>query len=158
MSIGAVATLYDASCIASISSNLTAVVAETLYSIRSDALPMMSWKTDPTDDVSQMLEQVLAPYVTGHHFFVNDTTPRFDLDTPNGMCGTMSASKVASSEPPATAQEDSIPWLFLKALQGQDYGEVYRLETVGGSAPPSCEEAGSASFQVRYAAQYFFYA
>ncbi|KAF2728573.1 hypothetical protein EJ04DRAFT_414596, partial [Polyplosphaeria fusca] len=90
----------------------------------------------------------------GAHFFVDNTTPDFDII---GL-GNTQAKKVESMAAP---QATNVPWL---KLQAQEQGtnspvkQIFRLETQGGVAPADCsgQEAG-AVVTVVYEAQYWVY-
>lgn len=105
--------------------------------------------------------------LSGHHYFSDSTTPTFDLVTSNGDFGVTYSKKKSASVAPAPVGKSSIigygnvPWLQLQAvvLSGSEgvVQEVYRLNTAGGTPPPTC--AGQqAQFVVQYAAEYWFYA
>jgi hypothetical protein len=80
--------------------------------------------------------------------------------------GTIPAAKLNATPAPPTASKGqggvgngAVPWLKLVAVAGATGGlqEVYRLNTAGGAAPATC--AGQASsFEIQYAAEYWFYA
>ena len=100
----------------------------------------------------------------GEHFFepVNGAqTPSFSLSSYSKF---LSAKKVGDVKAESNAYKGetglgAVDWLYL-----QDNGDgltsglsaVYRVETAGGVAPPSCSTSGSAMY-VPYAAQYWFY-
>ncbi|MCJ1360245.1 MAG: hypothetical protein MMC33_010248 [Icmadophila ericetorum] len=143
-SIGAKATLYNASCIA-------ASYPTVLSSLPSAALQV------PSGDIPDSL------LVSGHHYFSNATTPTFDL----GSFGFSHFKKVgtenatAGSNPGVAGQAyGAVAWLKLEhETQGAvgDLMEVYRLNTAGGSPPPTC--AGMpAAFEIQYSAEYWFWA
>jgi peptidoglycan hydrolase-like protein with peptidoglycan-binding domain len=126
-SIGAVAQLFNASC--ALSSDPTAGTAS-LGSIEESAS-------------------------IGAHFFLDNTTPDFDII---GLGNTV-AKKV--DDVPAPDAANDIKWLRLEAKEGStsDVKMVYRLNTVGGLAPSTC--AGMTAGQVvtvDYEAQYWIYA
>jgi hypothetical protein len=128
-SIGAVAQLFNASC--ALSSNPTVGTAA-LGSIQETAS-------------------------IGAHFFVDNTTPDFDIFS----LGNTVAKKV--DDVPAPDAVKDVKWLRLQAqnVAGTTSGvkEVYRLNTVGGQPPATC--AGTTAGQVLtvdYEAQYWVYA
>ncbi|KAF2789858.1 hypothetical protein K505DRAFT_327968 [Melanomma pulvis-pyrius CBS 109.77] len=91
----------------------------------------------------------------GAHFFVDNTTPDFDIV---GL-GNTQAKKVESMAAP---QATNVPWLKLDAqAQGTTSAvkNIYRLQTVGGVAPKDCtgHKAGDV-VTVEYEAQYWIYA
>ncbi|KAI2609285.1 hypothetical protein GGR54DRAFT_651853 [Hypoxylon sp. NC1633] len=148
--VGAVATLFNASCIAS------------TYPDLLHLLPSLALNFDLTaQEGSRMGPTNLA--ISGHHFFTNTTTPFFDLDTAQNQIGEAGCAKDSQTDAPATATkgrqgEKAVPWLRLKTRVGStgNLQEVYRIETAGGSAPASCK-GQPAAFEVQYAAQYWFW-
>ncbi|RDA94703.1 hypothetical protein CP533_6711 [Ophiocordyceps camponoti-saundersi (nom. inval.)] len=144
---GAVATLFDASCVAVLFPNLL------------QRIPAMAVLLDVGGDEegqaggsSSVLEE------SGKHFFTDRSTAFFDLDTSTRDLGKAPCSKANSAEAPATAGrgrsgEKAVAWLQLRAKGGATDGikEVYRLATAGGSAPATCEGM-PASFEVPYSA------
>ncbi|KAK3685637.1 hypothetical protein B0T22DRAFT_224853 [Podospora appendiculata] len=150
---GAVATLFNASCIAS------------TYPDLANALPKVALQFNLTASESS---QKLAPSdlaISGKHFFTNLTTPFFNLDSSRSLkLGEVPCAKLAATPAPADAAkgqqgEAAVAWLKLVAREGATGGlqEVYRVETAGGSPPATCKGL-QASFTVQYAAQYWFYA
>jgi hypothetical protein len=99
--------------------------------------------------------------ILGHHFFSNATTPVFDLTRfgASSMMKTDSVDAPADSPKGVDGQEyGAVPWLRLKAIPGSqgDTKTVYRLNTAGGKAPPTC--AGmNGTITVPYAATYWLY-
>lgn len=153
---GAVATLFDASCIAATYPDLLRILPRLAlqfdlpYSAGADA-----------DDARMGPTGML---VSGRHFFTNATTPFFNLDTPRKNVGTAPCSKLNSSAAPADAPkgrqgEAAVGWLRLAANPDATGGihEVFRVGTAGGSAPATCVGM-PASFEVQYAAEYWFFA
>ena len=92
--------------------------------------------------------------VIGAHFFVDTTTPDFDVE----ILGNTELKKIGVSAAPDNGSGD-VPWLKLEAqAQGttSQIKEIYRLQTQGGSAPASCSGQGP-TIEVPYSAQYWFY-
>ncbi|KAH8161369.1 hypothetical protein CIB48_g6877 [Xylaria polymorpha] len=151
--VGAVATLFNASCVAS------------AYPDLLHALPKLALQFDLPYSAST--EERMGPtnlLVSGKHFFTNATTPFFNLDTARQQIGEAPCSKLNSTAAPADAPkgrkgEAAVPWLHLGANPDAtgNLHEVYRVETAGGSAPATCQGM-PASFQVQYAAEYWFFA
>jgi len=127
--IGAVATLFDASCDLVSAPQIT---TKQLGSIEEDAKSI------------------------GAHFFVDNTTPDFDI---LGL-GNTRAKKTEECDAPNAAAD--IKWLRLTAQADgstSSVKEIYRLNTVGGHAPTSCEgKAQGDIVTVEYQAQYWIYA
>jgi hypothetical protein len=148
VALGALATLYNASCIASTYPDLLAL------------LPNVALQFNlTTANQSTLSPSNLA--ISGHHYFTNASTPTFDLDTTSMDLGFAPCLKNNTVPAPAGApvgQDDkgfgAVPWLKLITRDGAtgDLEEIYRVNTAGGSAPATC--AGmSATFEVQYAAE-----
>jgi hypothetical protein len=153
---GAVATLFNASCVASTYPNL-------LHAIPKLALQFDVDQGVSADTLNNLISNSrLGPTnldVSGKHFFTNATTPFFNLDTNRQQIGEAPCSKSNATNAPADAPkgrqgEAAVPWLRLTTNPGATGGihEVYRVKTAGGSAPATCK-GQPASFQVQYAAE-----
>ena len=146
VAIGAVATLYNASCIAA------------SYPGYLASLPAIALQ-QPNSDSSSMLGMTES----GHHYFQDTTTPTFDL---NALSQFTFAKKLASVPAPTGSDagvndqgNGAVAWLKLEhETTGQigDIQEIYRMNTAGGSPPPTCDGVAS-SFQVQYSAEYWFW-
>lgn len=152
---GAVATLFNVSCLAADMPELLARICP----IALD-LPIPS---------SQQEHDTASPFYTGmsgHHYFTDNTTPFFDLDTGAHAYGYGAFKKGDATPAPDSAVagpygqgDGSVAWLRLDAKtegSGQAFQEVYRLNTAGGQPPKSCQGMG-AEFQVPYAAEYWLF-
>ncbi|KAL9112365.1 MAG: hypothetical protein Q9187_007779 [Circinaria calcarea] len=131
--VGAVAYLYNVSCIAAYNAAVLATLPATALTL--DSVP------------AGILQ-------SGSHYFVDGTTAAFDM-SPVGVGFTL-AKKVAAV-PSLTA--GAVPWLKLGYQTTGSVGtvhEIYRMQTVGGSAPATCAGMGS-TFQVPYASEYWFW-
>lgn len=151
MSIGALASLYNVSCIA-------ASVPTLLSRIPAIALDLPVPSSDDPDNPANL-------DLSGHHYFTNATTAFFNLDTTSHSYGTGAFKKINSTTAPTDAMkgpgdngEGAVPWLKLTAQdpKGQILQEVYRVNTAGGSPPTSCQGM-AATFEVQYAAEYWVY-
>ncbi|KAI1750109.1 hypothetical protein F4782DRAFT_262415 [Xylaria castorea] len=152
--VGAVATLFNASCVAA------------SYPDLLHALPQMALQFDlPFSATTE--EAKMGPtnlLVSGKHYFMNTTTPFFNLDTTRQQIGEAPCSKLNSSNAPADAPkgrngEAAVGWLRLGANKDAtgNLQQVYRVMTAGGSSPTTCQGM-PASFEVQYAAEYWFFA
>jgi len=149
--VGAVATLYNASCVASTYPDLLAL------------LPSVALQFNLTsNDQPSLTPSNLA--ISGHHFFTNATTPKFDLDTTAMQLGVAPCAKNNSVAAPTGAvkgQYDqgfgAVPWLKLITHGATgNLEEIYRVNTAGGNPPATC--AGMpAAFEVEYASEYWFF-
>lgn len=135
ISIGAVATLYDATAL------LTAAP------LTVSTLPALAYST----------ESSLGLPTLGHHWFSAAGVPTFDLQAADPRAF-LSAKKADSVAAPVGSMADSVPWLYLvDDGRGVSVGlkAVYRVETAGGAAEGVCQKVGVVT--VRYAAEYWFY-
>ena len=128
--VGAIATLYNVSCQASLStpslSTLPDLVAMTPISELGDIL----FAASPDAKIS------------GHHFFPDPSTPVFDLNVADERSlGVVAAKKVGTVPAPSGSGQGldgskAVPWLYLKssASDGNRGGikEIYRVRTAGG--------------------------
>ena len=138
VAIGALATLYNASCVAADASNLLEVLPEFALNI---AIP----GNFPS---------------SGNHYFTGPS-PVFNIIHPN--LGSTTAKKLSVCDAPPTATKGkgdkgfgSVPWLKLGQVSGSPaLQNIYRLNTAGGSPPPNCKGMDK-TFQVPYAAEYVF--
>jgi Protein of unknown function (DUF3455) len=140
--VGAVATLFNATCLAAPYPQLLAL------------MPGVSLKF-PVPSTSDA-QSAANYYLSGHHFFEDTTTPFFNLDTDEHSWGTVACKKINSSNAPNSTVD--VPWLKLqsKTSDGCSIEEVYRVNTAGGQPPKTCE-GQPANIQVQYAAEYWFY-
>ncbi|KAJ5613990.1 hypothetical protein N7528_007644 [Penicillium herquei] len=149
VAIGAVANLYNATCLAANEPDLLADLPTIAYKI---ALPTNEYATFPPANLELM----------GHHFFYNSTTPEFNLDTTKDkQYGIAMTNKEDSIDAPSDATQGeygAVTWLYLEAVAGTvgDYKAVYRVDTASGNCPTTCKGMPSA-FEIQYAAVYYFY-
>jgi hypothetical protein len=129
-SIGAIAQLYNASC------------------------AITSSNTNKNNNAAPLLASSSSSSPIGTHFFLDTTTPDFDITS----IGNTQAKKVQDDVAPNAASD--VKWLRLEAV-GSTSGVkmIYRLNTVGGVAPGSCVGRGLGEVvTVGYEAQYWVYA
>ena len=90
----------------------------------------------------------------GQHFFVDNTTPEFDII---GL-GNTQLSKTGADPAPNPASD--VAWLKLDAkTTNTAVRSIYRLNTKGGVAPATCAgKAAGSVIRVDYEAQYWVYA
>ncbi|GAQ10532.1 hypothetical protein ALT_7853 [Aspergillus lentulus] len=148
VAIGAVASLYNATCIAASYSDMIDMLPNIAYKLQ---LPTNSWATLPYANLNLL----------GHHFF-EDSVPIFNLDTtPQRQYGIAYTKKKADLAAPSSAVQGAngaVAWLYLTTTEGTvgDYESVYRVDTAGGSPPKTCENQQSV-ITVQYAANYYFF-
>jgi hypothetical protein len=138
--VGALATLFNATCLAAESPALL------------NMLPGIALEF-PVPDAA---DAAADAFLSGHHYFTDKTTPFFDLDTAQHSWGTAACAKANASAAPNPAED--VPWLKLtvKSADGCTLSEIYRVHTAGGVAPANC--AGQpATVLVDYAAEYWMF-
>ncbi|KAJ0341379.1 hypothetical protein COL922a_002346 [Colletotrichum nupharicola] len=148
---GAKATLFNASCVAA------------MYPDLLEKLPSVSMQFNLTDSDDQQRLGPSSLAISGHHIFPTTGVPFFQLATDGVEIGDAWCAKNSSIAAPTMAAkgqqgEGAVPWLKLLTTAGStgNLQEVYRITTVGGSAPATCQ-GQPAAFEVQYAAEYWFY-
>jgi Protein of unknown function (DUF3455) len=133
---GALADLFDVSCVAALYPDLLARIPSVAVRFNSKDLGVLS----------------IRP--TGIHYFV-ESTPYFKL----GDDEEVYAKKADDTAAPSTAAvgqkgEKAVAWLKLDVVEGGSgrSREVYRVNTAGGSPPATCEGMGK-TFEVEYATE-----
>lgn len=159
--VGAVATLFNATCIAATYPDLLAMLPRVALAFNLSASSAYQSNLVPASTGDR-----LAPgnyMISGHHYFQNSTTPFFNLDTTTWQLGEAPCAKNATVNAPTGAAvgqqgEAAVAWLRLVAREGATgrIQEVYRVETAGGSPPATCTGM-SAAFEVQYSAQYVWF-
>lgn len=152
---GALAILYDASCLVSKKPSLLHQLPNILVSVSSS--------------LTQTILQRIAgeAVVVGHHYFAPDfSTPVFDFRITTGQTQIFTgvrdqavpALTSASRGGLADQQFGAVDWLRLKAIPAKtvDYKLAYRVETAGGKAPATCR-GRPATFSIEYATEYCEY-
>lgn len=150
---GALATLFNASCVAATDPDLL------------DLLPRVALQFDLSSGGPGPAAAAGPPLppsdlaISGHHYFASATTPFFDLDAAGLRLGTAPCLKNNSmaappGAPPGRHAEPAVAWLKLLARPGATgrLQEVYRVNTAGGSPPATCAGMPPA-FEVQYSAQ-----
>lgn len=148
MAKGALATLFDTSCLAASHPQLL------------NFLPNVALEISSPQEIASHFGPAELP-VLGHHFFSTDTRAEFDIKN----TGLSSVKKESSVDAPQNAPKGisdqtngAVPWLALKSIP-ESKGKaktVYRTNTAGGNPPPTCEGRPK-DIVVQYAAQYWFY-
>lgn len=156
--IGAVANLYNASCIA-------ANYPDVLTLLPPFAL---QYNTSLDNNGKIMFTEVDR---CGHHYFNAASAPTFDLNDNNNGLGVLvadgknpetkvaaPASAIKGQAASSSALNGAVAWLKLDAASGTtgNLTEVYRVDTAGGQPPATCS-GQPASFSIEYAAQYWFF-
>ncbi|KAJ5634776.1 hypothetical protein N7528_002618 [Penicillium herquei] len=148
-SVGAAATLFDASCIAAQSMNLLHEMPAVAGSAPVGSLGFLAELLSHTTNSSNL--------ILGEHYFNAAGDPVLDLRL-SGLSDWIVATKTASVNAPqlSSTANQNVAWLQLERLSGSGIEEVYRVETYQGSAPATCSGLNK-TVVVQYAAEYWFY-
>ncbi|KAL1969129.1 hypothetical protein VTN77DRAFT_383 [Rasamsonia byssochlamydoides] len=147
---GAVATLFDASCLAAGYPALLRDLPPALMHVTHDAAVLAALT------LGQLSASRNGSLVIGEHYFRDSTTPFFDF-RPFGHPEWIAAKSEESVPAPANISIDgSVAWLKLGYKDGCGIKEVYRVVTAGGDPPSTCKGQPQ-TIQVDYAAEYWFY-
>ncbi|KAJ5721904.1 uncharacterized protein N7483_009838 [Penicillium malachiteum] len=149
VSIGAAATLFDASCVAAKSMNLLHEMPAVIGSSPLGSLAFLAELLSHTTNSSNL--------ILGEHYFNTAGVPVLDLRL-SGLSDWIVAAKTASVDAPqySSTADQNVAWLQLDRLYGSGIEEVYRVETYQGSAPATCSGLNKTVI-VQYAAEYWFY-
>jgi len=142
VSAGAVAKLYDISCLSG---------SPGFEGIQDDWFAL-------APNLQQVIQGGLDStflFASDHYFIVNGTgiSPKFASARDGGASFTIDAKVAGLHAPNAT----DVDWLQLTNVQGTFAKTVFRVDTKAGQPPASCAP-GSAPISVRYAAKYWFFA
>jgi hypothetical protein len=145
---GALATLFNASCLVATSPQLANALTRAA----------LHFEVGQSDASEQLAPSNIG--LSGVHFFTDATTALFKLDVaPALQLGELPCGKNGSVAAPVDAPrglqgEGAVAWLKLNAKPGATGGlqEVFRVETVGGSPPATCSGLPDA-FEVQYSTQ-----
>ncbi|PPQ74788.1 hypothetical protein CVT24_003727 [Panaeolus cyanescens] len=156
-SAGALANLFDISCLSSNTRVFNAIqdVAFTQFTSSSSSLSTFTPSVTGSYGYSAPLTLV------GHHFFQPTATgglaPVWDLrpflNNPDAFVVGARVGDIPS--PDGAGASENVDWLQLSGVQGGFADLVYRTQTRGGVAPASCTPGATA--QVKYTAKYWFY-
>lgn len=159
-SIGALATLYDATPLFLAATGLPA-------SLSANALAALETTLTCAADV---YDTALGLSTLGHHYFDSLARPTFDLSgaaAGNGGPAFLSAKKVADVPAPVgsatCAGRDgggAVDWLMLEDCGDGDsrgVSVVYRLDTAGGKAVGACAVGAEGTVTSDYSALYYFF-
>jgi hypothetical protein len=151
VSAGAVADLYDISCLSKVPAFFN-TVQDQAFSVWK-ALPASVKTLGPTANSYPLM---------GSHFFVTSPSgtglsPVWDTRAASGK-GKPDAFVLAAKigNIPAPTGKQDVDWLQLKNVQGGLAAQVYRTDTRGGPAPASCTP-GSAPISVKYVSKYWLF-
>ncbi|KAL4258841.1 hypothetical protein AB1N83_009673 [Pleurotus pulmonarius] len=156
-SVGAVAELFDISCLVGTSSFDT--IQNSFFTIWSQVPNNV-----PASSIVALfgLDRTLTN-VGEHYFITNPITgsglsPKWDFTSRGATSGNRNAFVVgarAGGIPAPTGPQD-VDWLQLTNVQGRLADEVFRVDTRGGQPPASCTP-GSPLITVKYTSKYWLF-
>ena len=180
---GAVAALFNASCVAAsypdvlhvlpglalqfdladvLPGGIDAAIAATASVSASDNDDDSDDDEDDDENEGPGRSQRIGPTnldVSGLHFFTGDGVPFFNLDTTRQTLGSLPCSKKEGTDAPADAprghqDEGAVPWLRLQAVEGATRGlQEVYRVETAGGSAPASCQGMPDDFQVQYAAE-----
>ncbi|PPQ68414.1 hypothetical protein CVT26_006086 [Gymnopilus dilepis] len=150
-SAGAVADLFDISCLSGI--------PQVFNNIQDYAFPV--WKAAPPS--FKIGPSAIGYPQLGNHFFQPNPagsgplSPVWDFRA-GAAKGNAQAFVLAAKigDLPAPTGSADVDWLQLKNVQGELATQIYRVDTRGGVAPSSCTP-GSAPISLKYVSKYWLF-
>ncbi|KAJ6474490.1 hypothetical protein C8R47DRAFT_1187471 [Mycena vitilis] len=145
-SIGAVASLFDISCL-----------ENTPLFTPIQTLAFEVWSKVPVGVTATSIGHTVgARLLLGYHYFVTSPSgtglsPLWDFTSTAYVMGAKVGDILAPTSP-----STNVDWLALNNAQGALASKIFRIDTVGGQPPASCV-AGSAPISVKYTAKYYLY-
>jgi hypothetical protein len=156
---GAIAVLYDATCLAAYYPDIFTLIPNIALQF---SLPTNISGSAPVSNILSFWNA----NVIGWHYFRNATEAYFDMDTRNSYFGKLIVTEAAQKDAPAYAPSGqaqtntgAAPWVFYGFLNSSTIGNnryIYRINTAGGEPPQTCQGMPDV-FTVEYAAQYWFW-
>ncbi|KAJ7250605.1 hypothetical protein C8J57DRAFT_677209 [Mycena rebaudengoi] len=154
-SVGAVAELFDISCLyGSPEFEKLQDIAYTMWKFAPPAAPISV--------IIEYMASFHASFVLGQHYFIpaasgTGVSPKWDFSSAalEGHPDAFVVAAKAGGLPAPTGPKD-VDWLALNGVQGKLATQVFRLNTAGGVPPASCNP-GSSPISVKYASTYWLY-
>jgi len=154
-SAGAVAELFDISCLKSSQFNEATDLAFDIW----EALP--SHLT--AQDVIKEFTLIKNPVVLGQHFFITNPltgtglSPKWDFTSASekGHSDAFVVGAKVGDIPAPSNSGKNVDWLALNGALGDLANQVFRIETRGGQPPTSCTAGATTS--VKYVSQYWLF-
>lgn len=145
-SAGAVADVFDISCVASFNYEQLTTVSDELFNAWNSSLAGNA----TIQQLITTLPTLIPPeLILCQHYFVPNgaggIAPQWDFRTNPKFVGNDNAifvGKVLTNTSSSRPTQD-IPWLHLGKVSGDIFDEVYRIRTVGGVAPSSVSLSGA---------------
>lgn len=185
-STGAVAKLYDISCLYHSSPELFDTIQEPIYEAWVNVSTEITVQKITAQEITAVIPTLLSPEVVqANHYFIPNPVgtglaPVWDFRTTQRFSGKSDAAfvgiGVASVVPPVDPR-DNINWLRVGKISGDIADEVYRTDTVGGqpptsvsllllrvrerrsliAGPPQCTYGKTKDISVKYTSKYLFF-
>ncbi|KAI0300025.1 hypothetical protein B0F90DRAFT_1912230 [Multifurca ochricompacta] len=155
-SIGAVAELFDISCL---------YKSSEFSKIQDDAFKILSQSPNNNPSESTLISRLHHNWgldVLGQHYFIvnpaGGLSPKFDFTSSGSTAGNSNAFVVTAKvgDIPALTGHQDVDWLRPNGVSGKLASQVFRVFTKAGEPPASCSP-GSPPISVKYTAQYWFY-
>ncbi|OCF42517.1 hypothetical protein I317_03633 [Kwoniella heveanensis CBS 569] len=147
VSAGALANLFDVSC-------LFSLTAKSVNPAKlSELLPKLAFKASLFSDAGKLPIAINHLFVATPNSATPGISPEFALSSGSDQ---IIVSKLGASPAPSDPGVN-VPWLQLTAIEGQGTlaKSVFRVDTVNGQPPSSCTTEGE-SLSVNYASMYWF--
>ncbi|KAF7363144.1 hypothetical protein MVEN_00666900 [Mycena venus] len=151
-SLGAVASLFDISCIQDHPSDFNTIQTRAFD----------RWVIEENVPSSSIGADIKVPTVDGFHFFVpspsgTGISPEWDFTSVTGNPNDfVIGEKVGDIPDPTGDPAFNVDWLQLKAVEGQLASQIFVIDTVGGQPPASCV-AGDPDIQVKYTSKVYLF-
>ncbi|KAH9026978.1 hypothetical protein EDB85DRAFT_1976989 [Lactarius pseudohatsudake] len=126
-----------------------------------------TWSSGPCDDpfepsLAQKFQARFNVSVSGQHYFIanpdGSLAPVWDFRADGPTKGNPDAIVIAAAagDIPSPTGPPNVDWVELTNVSGKLASTVFRVNTIGGDPPPSCEP-GSPDIQVKFTCKYFLY-
>jgi len=157
--VGAVAELFDVSCLYDVDPGLLATIQEPLFA---------AWSNFTSDftiqEAIQFLPRIVpAELILAQHYFIPNSagglSPTWDFRATKRFKGVRNAlfvGKGIASLPDPINPAVNVAWLDVGHVSGDIAAQVFRTNTVGGQPPSSCTFGSSPNITVKYSSQYWF--
>jgi len=149
-SVGAVAEIYDLSCL----------YGQPEFATIQDDVYACWKKAEHSKPDNVHCDALRKPVSLGQHFFIANATGSLSpvWDFRSSCRGHDDAYVVAARVGgiPAPTGGDDIDWLQLKGVEGKLATDIYRVDTKSGKAPATCTP-GSPDISVKYTTKYYLY-
>jgi len=158
-SIGAVAELFDISCLQG--TELFNTIQEPLFQAWANATSNITVQ----ELIATIPAFVPADLILAQHFFIPNPagaglSPVWDFRATqrfHGVADALFVGKGVGALPDPVNPAVDITWLQVGRVSGSIADEVFRIDTVGGQPPTSCTFGTSPNISVRYTSQYWFF-